>query len=229
MDMMRTFWREHGVRKVQVWGMTETTHAATLLWTEEEVLSGAAEPRTPQGYPVLGTQIRVIDDEGAALPRDGNSIGHLQVRGHWCASAYLKRPDVALNEDGWLKTGDLAAIDAQSGLRLTDRLKDVIKSGGEWVSSIDLENAALGHPDVAAAAVIGVPHPKWQERPVIFVVARAGRELSAESLRSHLATVVARWWLPDEVIHVAELPYNSNGKVRKDLLREHYRRSHAAA
>jgi len=229
LELMRALWREHGVRTVQVWGMTETTHAATLLWTEQDVLSGSAEPRTPQGHPIVGTQIRIIDDDGKCLPHDGKTIGHLQVRGHWCASGYLKRDEIALNDaEGWLKTGDLATIDADCGLRITDRLKDVIKSGGEWVSSIDLENAALGHPDVAAAAVIGVPHPKWQERPVIFVVPRSGRELSADSLREHLAVTVARWWLPDEVIMVTELPYNSTGKVKKDVLRERYRQTRSS-
>jgi len=223
LELMRTFWREFGVRTVQVWGMTETTHAATLHWTEERVLSGEIEPQAPQGRPVFGTQIRIVGDDGVPLPKDGNAIGHLQVRGPWCASAYLKRPDTTLNDRGWLKTGDLAAIEPGNQLRITDRLKDVIKSGGEWVSSIDLENAALGHPGVAQAAVIGIPHPKWQERPAIYVVKKSGAELTAETLRAHLAGLVAKWWLPDEVIFVDDLPYNSTGKVRKEELRRWYR------
>jgi acyl-CoA synthetase (AMP-forming)/AMP-acid ligase II len=221
--LMRTYWREFGIRTVQVWGMTETTHAASVLWTDEDVLSGRAEPRTPQGRPVFGTELRIVDDEGGNLPHDGKTVGHLQVRGHACATGYLRRPDVeVLDRDGWLKTGDLAAIEAGSGLRITDRLKDVIKSGGEWISSIDLENAASSHSAVAEAAVIGVPHPHWQERPVMFVVLRTGHELSAEVLRAHLAPTVAKWWLPDEVLFVNELPHYATGKVRKDVLRTQY-------
>ncbi len=223
--LMRTYWREFGIRTVQVWGMTETTHAATVLWTDKDVLSGHTEPRAPQGRPVFGTEIRIVDDEGANLPKDGKTVGHLQVRGHSCATGYLKRPDVeVLDRDGWLKTGDLATIEA-GGLRITDRLKDVIKSGGEWISSIDLENAASSHPAVAEAAVIGVPHPHWQERPVMFVVIRPGHDLSADALHAHLAHAVAKWWLPDEVVFVDDLPHYATGKVRKDVLRTR----HAAA
>jgi fatty-acyl-CoA synthase len=221
--LMRTYWREFGIRTVQVWGMTETTHAATVLWTDKDVLSGNAEPRAPQGRPVFGTGIRIVDDDGGNLPKDGKTVGHLQVRGHSCATGYLKRPDVeVLDRDGWLKTGDLATIDPDSGLRITDRLKDVIKSGGEWISSIDLENAASSHPAVAEAAVIGVPHPHWQERPVMFVVIRPGHDLSAEALHTHLAHTVAKWWLPDDVVFVQDLPHYATGKVRKDVLRTHY-------
>jgi acyl-CoA synthetase (AMP-forming)/AMP-acid ligase II len=221
--LMRTYWQEFGVRTVQVWGMTETTHAATVLWTSNDVLSGDAEPRAPQGRPVFGTQIRIVDDEGRRLPNDGTAMGHLQVKAHWCSSGYLKRPDIAvLDRDGWLRTGDLAAIEAGSALRITDRLKDVIKSGGEWISSIDLENAASTHRAVAESAVIGVPHPRWQERPVMFVVVREGHELTADALRAHLAQSVAKWWLPEEVIFVAELPHYSTGKVQKEVLRKQY-------
>jgi acyl-CoA synthetase (AMP-forming)/AMP-acid ligase II len=224
--LMRTYWREFGVRTVQVWGMTETTHAATVLWTDKEVLAGKAEPRTPQGRPVFGTEIRIVDEDGRNLPKDGTTVGHLQVRGHSCATGYLRRPDVeVLDRDGWLKTGDLAAIETGSGLRITDRLKDVIKSGGEWISSIDLENAATSHPAVDEAAVIGVPHPHWQERPVMFVVVRSGHVLTAAALQAHLARTVAKWWLPDDVVFVEDLPHYATGKVRKDVLRTH----HAAA
>src|ERR1700722_1187477 len=221
--LMRTYWQEFGVRTVQGWGMTETTHAATVLWTSNDVLSGDAEPRAPQGRPVFGTQIRIVDDEGRRLPNDGTAMGHLQVKAHWCSSGYLKRPDIAvLDRDGWLRTGDLAAIEAGSALRITDRLKDVIKSGGEWISSIDLENAASTHRAVAESAVIGVPHPRWQERPVMFVVVREGHELTADALRAHLAQSVAKWWLPEEVIFVADLPHYSTGKVQKEVLRKQY-------
>ncbi len=224
LELMRTLWREFGVRTVQVWGMTETTHAATVQWTEDAVLSGEAEPFAPQGRPVFGSKIRILGADRKPLPKDGKAVGHLQVKGHWCSSAYLKRDDVAINDaEGWLETGDLATIGPNNALRITDRFKDVIKSGGEWVSSIDLENAAAAHPAVAEAAVIGVPHPRWQERPVMFVTTRPGHELSAEALREHLARMVAKWWLPDEVIFVVELPHNATGKVKKELLRAQHR------
>jgi 3-(methylthio)propionyl---CoA ligase len=221
--LMRSFWQEHGVRTVQVWGMTETTHAATAMWTEPEVLDGKAEPRAPQGRPVFGTSIRIVDDEGRPLPKDGQAIGHLRVKGHWCSSGYLKREDTVIcDAEGWLMTGDLAAIEPDNALRITDRAKDVIKSGGEWVSSIDLENAAIAHPAVLEAAVIGVPHPRWQERPVMFVVCHPDAEFSAEGLLQFLARHVAKWWLPDDIVRVEELPHNSTGKVKKDVLRELY-------
>ncbi len=226
--LMRTYWREFGIRTVQVWGMTETTHAATVLWTPIDVLSGAAEPQAPQGQPVFGAEIRIVDDEGKALPKDGKAVGHLQVRGHACASGYLRRPDInVLDGDGWLKTGDIAAIERDNSLRVTDRLKDVIKSGGEWISSIDLENAASSHPAVAEAAVIGVPHPRWQERPALFVVLKPSQSVSADALRSHLAQIVAKWWLPEEVLFVETLPHYATGKVKKDILRLQYREMRA--
>ena len=222
--LMRLYWQKFGIRTIQVWGMTETTHAATVLWTSTDVLSGNSEPSAPQGQPVFGTAIRVVDDDGMPLPKDGNSIGHLQVRGHACATGYLRREDVAiLDGDGWLKTGDLAVIEAGNALRVTDRLKDVIKSGGEWISSIDLENAAASHPAVAETAVIGVPHPHWQERPVLYVVLKRNEDISADDLRAHLSRLVAKWWLPEEVLFVEALPHYATGKVKKDVLRTQYR------
>ncbi len=224
--LMRTFWREYGVRTIQVWGMTETTHAATVVWTDEDVLAGVKEPRAPQGQPVFGTQIRVVSDAGQALPKDGVSAGQLQVRAHWCASGYLYRDDVSLcDREGWLHTGDLAVIGEDDSLKLTDRLKDVIKSGGEWVSSVDLENAAIGHPSIAEAAVIGIPHPRWQERPLMYVVLRPGHEVSPQDLRTFLSQHVAKWWLPEEIVYIDELPHNSTGKVQKEALRELYRKT----
>jgi len=146
------------------------------------------------------------------------------VRGHACASGYLRRPDIeVLDRDGWLNTGDLAAIDPDNSLRVTDRLKDVIKSGGEWISSIDLENPACSHPAVAEAAVIGVPHPRWQERPALYVVLKSGQQVSADALRAHLSLTVAKWWLPEEVLFADSLPHYATGKVKKDILRQRYR------
>jgi fatty-acyl-CoA synthase len=223
LELMRVYWREFGIRSIQAWGMTETTHAATIDRTPDEVLSGAAEPRAPQGRPIPGTEIRIVDAEGKPLPHDGRAAGHLQVKGHWCATGYLERPDIQLNDStGWLNTGDLATIESSGGLRITDRIKDVIKSGGEWISSIDLENAALGHPSIAAAAVIGVPHPRWQERPVLFVVKRPGHTVSTGDVQRHLGSAVAKWWLPDEIVFVEALPYTATGKVSKEVLRQNY-------
>jgi fatty-acyl-CoA synthase len=227
--LMRTFWREFGIRTVQVWGMTETTHAATVLWTSEEVLSGQTDPQAPQGQPVFGADIRVVDPDGKRLPKDGLSAGHLQVRGHACASGYLHRADISLlDAEGWLNTGDLAVIEPGNALRVTDRLKDVIKSGGEWISSIDLENAACSHPAVAEAAVIGVPHPRWQERPALYVVLKLGQQVTPDALRAHLATSVAKWWLPEEVLFTDSLPHYATGKVKKDILRAQYKAAAAA-
>lgn len=221
--MMRTFFKDHGVRTIQVWGMSETTHAATALWTEVDVLNGIATSAAPQGHPVIGTSLRIVDTDGKALPKDGNAIGHLQVRGNWCSSGYLNRDDIALcDAEGWLQTGDLASIRPDNGLCITDRLKDVIKSGGEWVSSIDLENAAVSHPNAQEVAVIGVPHPRWQERPVMFVVPREGSTLTEVEMQEFLTTRVAKWWLPDAIIIVDTLPHTSTGKVQKDVLRQQY-------
>jgi fatty-acyl-CoA synthase len=166
--------------------------------------------------------MRIIDDEGRELPKDGKAFGHLRVKGPWIASGYLKGDGDALDDEGWLKTGDMAVIDPEGYVTLTDRSKDVIKSGGEWISSIQLENAAVSHPAVLQAAVIAVPHPKWQERPLLLVVRKQGASVSAQELLEHLAPRVAKWWLPDAVEFLDELPMTATGKVHKLTLRQRF-------
>jgi 3-(methylthio)propionyl---CoA ligase len=174
-----------------------------------------------QGKSVFGVEIKVVDERGAALPRDGRSQGELMVRGQWIVSGYYKSDSSPL-VDGWFPTGDIATIDVHGVMQIRDRAKDLIKTGGEWISSIDLENAAAGHPAVAAAAVIGVKHPKWQERPLLFVVRKQGHSLQREEMLEFLSRQVARLCMPDEVIFLESLPLGGTGKVQKAALREKY-------
>jgi fatty-acyl-CoA synthase len=168
--------------------------------------------------------MKITDGDGRELPRDGKACGHLKVRGPWVAAGYFRdEGGTVLDADGWFDTGDIATIDPDGYMHITDRAKDVIKSGGEWISSIDLENAACGHPAVAEAAVIGVAHPKWQERPLLVVVARPGQPVSREDLLAWLEPKVAKWWLPDDVQFVEQLPHTATGKVQKMELRQMFR------
>jgi fatty-acyl-CoA synthase len=170
---------------------------------------------------VFGIEIKVVDENGATLPRDGHAQGELMVRGQWIVERYHKAERPAL-VDGWFPTGDIATIDAQGVMQIRDRTKDVIKSGGEWISSIDLENAAVAHPAVAMAAVIGVKHPRWDERPLMFIVRKPGQELSKQQVLDFLTERVAKWWLPDEVLFVDSLPLGGTGKVQKNELRHQH-------
>ncbi len=219
--------REYGVQYMQAWGMTEALMAtAATLKPGLDALSEDAriDRRLKSGRAVAGIELRIVDDEGRALPHDGRSVGHLRAKGPWIASGYHKQAaSDALDADGWLVTGDMAVIDADGHVTLTDRSKDVIKSGGEWISSVQLENAALAHPALLQAAVIAVPHPKWQERPLLVAVRKPGHSVSAEELLAFLAERVARWWLPDAVEFVDALPMTGTGKVHKLTLRERYR------
>jgi fatty-acyl-CoA synthase len=165
--------------------------------------------------------MKITDDAGRELPRDGKAFGHLLVRGPWVTRGYFKDDGgPILDPDGFFDTGDVATIDPDGYMQITDRSKDVIKSGGEWISSIEIENAAVGHPSVAEAAVIGVAHPKWQERPLLIVVRKAGHEVTREDLLGYLAGRVAKWWLPDDVVFVDEVPHTATGKLLKTKLRE---------
>jgi 3-(methylthio)propionyl---CoA ligase len=216
-----------GVELIQAWGMTETSPLATVCRPlAKHAALGADERmtlRATQGRALYGVELRIEDDQGRVVPRDGVSTGEVKVRGPWVASGYFKGEGGAVvSEEGWLATGDVARIDADGFLLLTDRAKDVIKSGGEWISSIDLENAAVGHPAVAEAAVIGVSHPKWQERPLLLVRIAAGHSLDRDSMLAYLADKVAKWWLPDDVIFVERLPHTATGKVLKTQLRREY-------
>ncbi|MBW8640689.1 long-chain fatty acid--CoA ligase [Hoeflea sp. WL0058] len=225
--IIKTF-DEMGVHTIQAWGMTETSPVATvcnLLPRHAELAGeGKYDVQVLQGRPVYGVDIRVVNDDGEALPFDGETPGDLQVRGPWVTSGYFRGEggDV-LDRDGWFSTGDVATIDPDGYVRITDRSKDVIKSGGEWISSIDLENAAVSHPAVVEAAVIGRPHPKWQERPLLIVVGKDGAEVTKDAILDHLKPLVASWWLPDDVVFVDDLPHTATGKLQKMKLREQFK------
>ena len=216
-------WRDrHGVPVLQGWGMTETSPIAALAHPpkgtppEEET-----EWRVKQGRPVHGIEIRIADPEGNELPRDGVAVGEIQVRGPWVAGGYHREPSEDRFQDGWLRTGDVGVIDDHGYVQITDRLKDVIKSGGEWISSLELEDHLLLHPGVQEVAVIAVADARWQERPLACVVARPGAELTVEALRAHLEPRVARWWIPERWAFVEAIPKTSVGKIDKKLLRAH--------
>jgi acyl-CoA synthetase (AMP-forming)/AMP-acid ligase II len=224
-----------GVYVHHVWGTTETSPCGTTAQPSRRSLTLSAGERlarkSAQGRPVYGIDMKVADDQGREMPRDAKSSGRLMVRGPWVISAYY-REDKPLLEDGWFNTGDLAALDDDGCIQLTDRAKDVIKSGGEWISSIDIENVAMGCPGVVEAAVIGVPHPQWQERPLLVVVPSASDRPTARSITAFLEGKIAKWWIPDDVIFVEALTYGATGKVQKMELRrrfaEHYARRQSA-
>ncbi|MDQ7958427.1 MAG: long-chain-fatty-acid--CoA ligase [Rhodocyclaceae bacterium] len=226
--MLERFERQFGAEVVQGWGMTETSPIGVVskLLPRHEGLDdeALAQVKLKQGRGVWGVDLKLVDDAGEVQPWDGTSRGHLRVRGPWIASGYFKGEGGSpIDQEGFFSTGDVATIDADGYLQLVDRAKDVIKSGGEWISSIDVENAAMGHPAVAEAAIIGVAHPKWQERPLLIVVPRAGHVVDRASILDFLAARIARWWLPDDVVFVNELPHTATGKLLKTKLREQFK------
>ena len=214
-----------GPKVVHAFGMTETTHALTIA-TPDPLASEAdrrAEQQT-QGQPVFLSDVRAVDEQGRALPPDGHSVGHLQLRGPSVAAGYFKRPDLSpVTADGWLDTGDIGSVGPEGHMRITDRAKDAIKSGGEWISSVALENTAAGCPGVAEACCIGVAHPRWQERPLLLIVPQAGAAPDEAAIRAYLEGKIARWWMPDAILMVESLPKNGVGKVMKATLRDRYR------
>lgn len=207
------------------WGMTETTAIGTMGTLQPKTKDWTSEQKqvllAKQGRSAFGVEIKVVDDEGKTRPRDGTSQGELMVRGHWILASYYKGEKSPL-VDGWFPTGDIATIDAEGTMQIRDRTKDVIKTGGEWISSIDLESAAVGHPAVAMAAVIGIKHPKWDERPLLFIVRKVGASLEKAEILEFLASKVAKWWVPDDVIFLDSLPVGGTGKVQKAELRKQY-------
>jgi len=176
--------------------------------------------RLNQGRSLFGVEMKIVDGNGADLPRDGKAFGDLLVRGPWITSGYYRSEGDDALRDGWFPTGDVATIDPDGYMQITDRSKDVIKSGGEWISSIDLENIAVAHPAVTEAAVIGAYHPKWDERPLLVVIRKAGQDVSREELLAFYEGKVAKWWIPDDVIFVEDLPHTATGKLSKLLLRQ---------
>jgi fatty-acyl-CoA synthase len=219
--MIETYLRNYGVRVSHGWGMTETTHGASISFARHGLPDDAAvAAMRTQGKPLYGNEIRIVDDEDRTLPRDGNTAGHLQCRGHWIAGAYFNRPELDLRTgDGWMRTGDIAAIDPDNTLHIVDRAKDVIKSGGEWISSQALEEAAMRHPAVQEAAVVAMQHPRWQERPFLIVVLTENTTVTVDDLRRHLLRFVPKWWLPDAIAYATDLPHGPTGKLQKDELR----------
>ena len=227
-SMIEQFRKVHDVQTIQGWGMTEmsplgtanTPKAGQESLTEDERFDLA----TKAGRGIYGCELRIVDDEGQVLPWDGVAYGALQVRGPWICSDYYKLEGAAgtHSEDGWFDTGDVATIDPQGYMAITDRTKDVIKSGGEWISSIELENTAMGHPAVAEAAVIGVAHPKWTERPLLVIVAAEGQDIGKQELLDFFKGKVADWWMPNDVAFVDELPHTATGKIKKIELRRQF-------
>ncbi len=227
-SMIEAFERDYDVEVVHAWGMTEMSPLGSL-----GVLRGGMEKRSEaeqfaakckQGRPPYGVEMKITDDDGKEMPRDGKSFGHLLVRGPCISQSYLKGEGGQIVDDGnWFDTGDVSTLDADGFMQITDRSKDVIKSGGEWISSIDLENIAVGHPDVAEAAVIGVEHPKWDERPLLIIVRKTGSEVSGEDVLAYMEGKIAKWWMPDDVAFVDEIPHTATGKIQKLTLREQFK------
>lgn len=227
-SMIQAFRNEHGVEIRQGWGMTEMSPLGTCNAIKAGLETLSADEKldlaTKAGRGIFGCEMRIVDDGGKELPWDGVAYGALQVRGPWICSDYfgLEGSAGAHTADGWFNTGDVATIDSQGYMAITDRTKDVIKSGGEWISSISLENTAMGHQAVAEAAVIGVAHPKWTERPLLVVVMAAGQTVTKEELLAFFEGKVASWWIPNDVVFVDELPHTATGKIRKIELRRQF-------
>jgi len=221
---------DRGITIMQGWGMTEMSPLGTVSALKAKHLAldaaGQRAIKAKAGRPVFGVEMKIVDENGRTLPHDGTSVGEVMVRGPWIISGYFEDEEAtyaAVEADGWLHTGDVAAIDADGYMQIVDRSKDVIKSGGEWISSIELENAALAHEDVAEAAVIAVPHPRWGERPLLIVAPRPGYRPDRDDLIALLARQFPRWMLPDDVVTVPELPHTATGKLMKTRLREMFR------
>ena len=226
-SMIPIFRDKYGVDLIHAWGMTETSPLGTMNAPLQKHAALSEDERAEiglgQGRPPWGVELRVVDDEGKVLPRDGASQGNLQIRGHWVVDAYFGMEETALTEDGWFDTGDVATLDEDGYMIIRDRSKDIIKSGGEWISTVELENIAIAHPGIANAAAIAAKHPKWDERPVIIAM-RAGdnSQVSEQELLAFYEGKIAKWQIPDKVIFVDELPIGATGKVLKTKLREEF-------
>jgi fatty-acyl-CoA synthase len=225
--MTKTFQDVYDVEVCHAWGMTEMSPLGTLgsLKPEYANLEGEArlDVQQKQGHPPFGVEMKITDDDGNELPRDGKKFGRLKVRGAAITRRYFKENRDTLDDDGFFDTGDVATIDPHGYMQITDRAKDVIKSGGEWISSIDLENLAVGHSKVAEAAVIGVRHPKWDERPLLVIVLKKDESATKDELLSYMQGKIAKWWMPDDVVFVDEIPHTATGKILKTELRQRFR------
>jgi fatty-acyl-CoA synthase len=223
--MISAFQDDYGVQVLHAWGMTEMSPLGTLCTLKNKHLALPPEQqmkiRLKQGRAIYGVDMKIVGDDGKELPWDGKAFGDLYVKGPWVVREYFKGEGGDPLVDGWFPTGDVATIDADGYMQITDRSKDVIKSGGEWISSIDIENIAMAHPAVAMAACVGMPHPKWDERPVVAVVKKPGAEVSkGELLDFYKTKTVAKWQVPDDVIFVDAIPLGATGKMLKTKLRE---------
>jgi fatty-acyl-CoA synthase len=225
--MIQAFQDKYGVEVIHAWGMTEMSPLGSLCTMKPEYAALSGEERldiqVKQGHPPFGVEMKITDDRGRDLPWDGKTFGRLKVRGPAVARAYFKDDSPILDEEGFFDTGDVATMDRHGYMQITDRSKDVIKSGGEWISSIDLENLAVGHPKVAEAAVIGVRHPKWDERPLLVVVLKKGQRATKDEILGFMQGKVANWWMPDDVAFVDEIPHTATGKILKTELRERFK------
>jgi fatty-acyl-CoA synthase len=220
LSLMEGFEARFGVPIVQAWGMTETSPLCAVAWPPKQASpEEAREYRTRAGRVVAGVEIRVVDEEGRELPRDGRSLGEFEVRGPWITTSYYGDPSLERFHDGWLRTGDVGTLDHLGFMQISDRTKDVVKSGGEWISSVELENALMAHPDVHEAAVVGIPDARWGERPLAYVVVREGSEVDPDELRDFLSSKVVGWWLPERWVFLSELPKTAVGKFDKKVLR----------
>ena len=225
--MIRKFELDYGVEVIHGWGMTEMSplgtsgkmKAATAHMDQEAKL----KLKEKQGRTPYLVEMKIVDDDGNDLPRDGKSSGHLLVKGPCVSKSYFKLEETALTADGWFDTGDIANIDPLGFMQITDRDKDVIKSGGEWISSIEVENVAVGCPGVAEAAVIGLPHPKWSERPLLIILRDNDSDVDGDAVLAYLDGKIAKWWMPDNVVFVDEIPHTATGKIQKMELREQFK------
>ena len=225
--MIETFEKKYDVQVTHAWGMTEMSPLGTLGTLKAKLAELPYEEqldyKCKQGHPPFGVEMKIVDDNNRELPRDGKTFGRLKVRGPSIAKAYFKGEGAdVFDADGWFDTGDVATLDSDGYMTITDRAKDVIKSGGEWISSIEIENIAVGHPAVAEAAVIGVPHPKWDERPLLIVVLKPGMHAAREDILRYLGGKIAKWWMPDDVVFADEIPHTATGKIQKMALRERF-------
>jgi fatty-acyl-CoA synthase len=226
-SMIEAFETKYDVQVTHAWGMTEMSPLGTLGTLKAKMADlpydRKLDYKCKQGHPPFGVEMKIVDDEGKELPRDGKAFGRLKVRGPAIAKGYFKGEGAdAFDSDGWFDTGDVATLDPDGYMTITDRSKDVIKSGGEWISSIEIENIAVGHPAVAEAAVIGVAHPKWDERPLLIVVLKAGQSATKAEILQYLTGKIAKWWMPDDVVFVEEIPHTATGKIQKTALRERF-------
>ena len=221
LSLMQAYQERHGVTIIQAWGMTETSPLAAVSFPPKGQPGDAWEYRSKTGRVCAGVELRVMGEQGV-LPWDGESVGEIQVRGPWITGSYYLDPDPQKFDDGWLRTGDVACVTSDGFIQITDRAKDVIKSGGEWISSVDLENALMGHPSVREAAVVAVPDERWDERPLACVVLREGATATPAELGEFLGDKVAKWWLPERWTYIAEVPKTSVGKFDKKVLRRQY-------